>query len=182
MSYADLVEGGYYGYGTTLSGEPKTAPSAQTKAPLSFHDKYAHSLDAASRWKELFHGERSYWRTRERIDHRIYEDRASRLMIVTSCIVHNDLAKSSSSIAPSTATSPSNITLQATDPSRSEKQLFPDGGIPPTGSLLPIDKIIHRTIFLDLELLYHELEVKASGRPRDEVYVFNCLDYLSNNK
>jgi hypothetical protein len=38
-------------------------------------------------------------------------------------------------------------------------------------------QLLYRTMFLDLELLYHELEVKSSGRPREEM-VYKLKDLV----
>eukprot|EP01036_Dinobryon_divergens_P028789 gene28789-37792_t len=81
-------------------------------SPLQFHELYTPREDA-SKPKMIFKGEKSFWRTRDRIEFSFYESRLCKTMIITS----------------------QNIDTQAA----------------------------YRTIFLNLESLYFELESKARG-------------------
>lgn len=78
-------------------------------APLQFHEIYT----PRSEIKLIYKGEKSYWRTRDRIGFSIFEDRENRVMIITSRNIDSNE--------------------------------------------------IYRTIFLNLPLLYFELEAKARG-------------------
>jgi len=82
--------------------------------PLPFNELYTPRVGAeAEKPKLIYKGEKSFWRTRDRIEFSIYENRSTSTMIITSTNIET--------------------------------------------------KDAYRTIFLNLELLYFELEAKARG-------------------
>ena len=106
-------------------------------APLQFHELYTPR--GGDDVKQIYKGEKSYWRTRDRIEFCFYESRSWKTMIVSS----------------------KNVETQAA----------------------------YRTIFLNLESLYFELESKARGdrekltkkkdRKLDEVLLHkSAVDYI----